>query len=85
MYSSPEFFGAMDKMLTACKKNNKIPGAFLFGTDRIGEFMQKGFNFLSVGNDLHHVLTSSAGHSKALEEISKKAGRPWTHLPTTLY
>jgi 4-hydroxy-2-oxoheptanedioate aldolase len=85
MYTSPEFFGAMDKMLAACRKHSKIPGAFLFGADRVGEFMQKGFNFLSVGNDLHHVLTQSGAYAKSLEEITKNAGRPWNHQPTKLF
>jgi hypothetical protein len=29
-------------------------------TARVGEFLDKGFSFISVGNDLHHTLTQAA-------------------------
>ena len=41
------------------RKNNVILGLFLFGTARVGEFLEKGFTFISIGNDLHHVLDAS--------------------------
>jgi hypothetical protein len=41
------------------KKNGVILGLFLFGTSRVGEFLDKGFTFISIGNDLHHVLTQA--------------------------
>ena len=41
----------------ASKANKKILGIFLFGTDRVAEFIEKGFAFFSIGNDLHHLLT----------------------------
>jgi len=85
MYFSKELNEATDKMLAACKKYNKLAGVFLFGTDRVAEFLGKGFTFISVGNDLHHVLTQSATHVKNLEEISKKADKPWTRHPTSLF
>jgi len=48
MYFSDELNNAIQKLLGACSKNNVIPGVFLFGTIRVGEFLDKGFNFLSV-------------------------------------
>jgi len=84
MYFSPELNEATTKMLNAIKKNNKIAGLFLFGTDRVAEFLQKGFTFISVGNDLHHVLTSATTHIKNLESISSKENKPWTHQPSNL-
>src|SRR6185437_7934310 len=63
MYTSPE--------LNAAKKNNIILGIFLFGTSRVGEFLEKGFVFQSVGNDLHHILTQAGANVKDVEGISK--------------
>src|SRR3954447_2724612 len=62
MYTSPELNDATEKLKAACKKNNLILGVFLFGTSRVGEFLEKGFPFFSVGNDLHHLLTQSAAY-----------------------
>jgi len=85
MYTSPELNEATQKMLTACAKHRVIPGLFLFGTTRVAEFLKKGFPFISVGNDLHHVLTQTSAHIGALEQISKETGKNWQHLPTTLF
>src|ERR1700683_342927 len=59
MYFSPAFVAATDKLRAAAKKNNVILGLFLFGTARVGEFLEKGFPFINLGNDLHHVLTQA--------------------------
>ena len=59
MYTSPELAAATDKLIAAAKKNNVILGLFLFGTARVGEFLEKGFPFISIGNDLHHILTQA--------------------------
>jgi len=85
MYSSTELNNATDKMLAACSKYKKIPGIFLFGTDRIAEFLKKGFVFNSVGNDLHHILTQTTAHVKSLETISANEQKPWKRQPTNLF
>src|SRR5437660_4195697 len=59
MYTSPELNAATQSLVNATKKNNIILGLFLFGTARVGEFLDKGFTFISIGNDLHHVLTQA--------------------------
>ena len=59
MYFSDELRDATDRLRAAAAKNSVILGLFLFGTDRVGEFLDKGFPFISVGNDLHHVLTQA--------------------------
>src|ERR687888_1586250 len=64
MYTSPELNAATEKLKAAAKKNNKILGIFLFGSARVGEFLEKGFVFQSLGNDLHHILTQSAAYVK---------------------
>src|SRR5256886_6692811 len=60
MYTSPELNDATEKLKAAARKNNVILGIFLFGTSRVGEFLDKGFPFMSLGNDLHHILTQSS-------------------------
>src|SRR3954454_1555246 len=70
MYTSPELGAATDKLAAAARKNNVILGVFLFGTARVGEFLDKGFSFISVGNDLHHILTQAGAYMKDLEQIT---------------
>ncbi len=62
-----------------------ILGLFLFGTDRVAEFLAKGFTFVSIGNDLHHMLTQAGTHVEALEGIAKDSGKDWTRRPTALF
>jgi hypothetical protein len=52
-------------------KNNIILGIFLFGTSRVGEFLEKGFRFISVGNDLHHILMQSGAYVNDIEKVAK--------------
>jgi 4-hydroxy-2-oxoheptanedioate aldolase len=84
MYTSPELQAATDKLVENARKNKVILGIFLFGTSRVGEFLEKGFTFISIGNDLHHVLTQSTTHVKDLESIAKEKGKPWSRRPTAL-
>ena len=77
MYTSPELNDATQKLIAACKKNNVVPGVFLFGTDRVKEFVDLGFPFVSIGNDLHHVLTQSTTHVNNLENITKDTKVAW--------
>ena len=50
---APELGAATDKLRRAAKRNNVTLGLFLFGTARVGEFLEKGFPFISIGNNLH--------------------------------
>jgi 4-hydroxy-2-oxoheptanedioate aldolase len=84
MYTSPELGGATDCLVENARKNNVNLGVFLFGTSRVGEFLEKGFTFISVGNDLHHVLTQSTAYVKDLETIAKDKGKTWARQPTAL-
>jgi 4-hydroxy-2-oxoheptanedioate aldolase len=85
MYTSDELFAATDKLRAAAKKNNVILGLFLFGTSRVGEFLEKGFPFISVGNDLHHVLTQAGAYVADVEAVSKEKGKAWTRRATALF
>lgn len=84
MYTSPELLAATNTLISEAQKNNVILGLFLFGTARVGEFLDKGFTFISIGNDLHHILTQAGAHVAALEGIGAEKGKPWTRRPTAL-
>ena len=84
MYTSPELQEATDKLRAAAKKNGIILGLFLFGTTRVAEFLAKDFTFISVGNDLHHILTQSSAYVKDVEAIAKDSGKQWVRRPTSL-
>jgi 4-hydroxy-2-oxoheptanedioate aldolase len=85
MYTSPELDAATKKLVEHARKNNVILGLFLFGTARVGEFLDKGFTFISVGNDLHHVLTQTGAYVADMETVSKEKGKPWKRRPTALF
>ena len=85
MYTSPELGAATDKLISEAHKNKVILGLFLFGTGRVGEFLDKGFTFISVGNDLHHVLTQAGAYVKDVEGIAREKGKSWSRRPTALF
>jgi 4-hydroxy-2-oxoheptanedioate aldolase len=85
MYTSPELDAATKSLIDNAKKNNIILGIFLFGTSRVGEFLEKGFTFISVGNDLHHVLTQAGAYVGDMEKISSEKGKSWKRRPTALF
>lgn len=85
MYTSPELQDATDKLINAAKANDIILGLFLFGTDRVGEFLDKDFRFISIGNDLHHILTQAGAYVNGLEKIAEESGAAWTRKPTNLF
>jgi 4-hydroxy-2-oxoheptanedioate aldolase len=84
MYTSPELQRATDTLIREATKNNVILGLFLFGTARVGEFLEKGFTFISVGNDLHHVLTQAGSYIKEMEGIAAGKGKSWSRRATAL-
>jgi 4-hydroxy-2-oxoheptanedioate aldolase len=85
MYTSPELDAATKKLIEHARKNNVILGLFLFGTSRVGEFLEKGFTFISIGNDLHHVLTQAGAYVADMENIAKGKGKSWTRRSTALF
>jgi 4-hydroxy-2-oxoheptanedioate aldolase len=84
MYTSPELGAATQKLVDEAGKNQVILGVFLFGTARVGEFLEKGFTFISIGNDLHHVLTQAGAYVKEMETIGEAKGKPWPRRPSSL-
>src|SRR5678816_2748180 len=86
MYTSPELQEATQRLVNAARTNNVVLGLFLFGTSRVAEFLEKGFRFVSIGNDLHHILTQAGAHVAALESIAKEKSKfGWTRRPTALF
>jgi 4-hydroxy-2-oxoheptanedioate aldolase len=81
MYTSKELGAATQSLMDAAGKNGVSLGVFLFGTSRVAEFLGKGFSFISIGNDLHHVLTQAGAHVKDIEGL---AGGKWSRRPTAL-
>ena len=84
MYTSPELNSATDKLVAEARKNGVILGVFLFGTARVAEFLNRGFTFISVGNDLHHVLTQAGAYVQAMEAITPERGAGWKRRPSAL-
>ena len=84
MYTSSELGEATNKLVAAARKHNIILGVFLFGTSRVAEFIDKGFRFLSVGNDLHHILTQAGAYVKDVESISPTGAKSWARRPSAL-
>jgi len=84
MYTSPELGAATDKLVAEARKNKVILGLFLFGTSRVGEFLDKGFTFISLGNDLHHVLTQSGAYMKDVASTAKEKSKHWQPRPSAL-
>lgn len=84
MYTSPELQAATEKLVAEARKNDVILGVFLFGTARVGEFLDRGFTFISVGNDLHHVLTQAGAYVKDLESIASGQRKTWARAATSL-
>ena len=84
MYTSTELNEATQTLVREAKKNGVILGLFLFGTSRVGEFLEKGFTFISIGNDLHHVLTQASAYVKDIEGIAKDKGKKWDRRASAL-
>ncbi len=84
MYTSPELNDATNTLIAAARRHNIILGIFLFGTSRVAEFLEKGFRFVSVGNDLHHVLTQAGAYVKDVEGLGGKGGATWARRPSAL-
>ena len=84
MYTSPELNDATNKLIEHAQKNNVALGVFLFGTSRVGEFLGKGFTLISLGNDLHHILTQSSAYVQQVESIAKDVNKNWVRRPSAL-
>lgn len=84
MYTSPELKDATQKLIAAARARNVALGVFLFGTSRVAEFLDLGFTFISIGNDLHHVLTQAGAYVGQLESIARDRSQTWSRRSTAL-
>ena len=62
MYTSPELDAATKKPGRARPQEQRDPRPLPVRHSRVGEFLEKGFTFISIGNDLHHVLTQAGAY-----------------------
>src|SRR3981081_4448444 len=85
MYTSPELGAATDKLIEHARKNKIILGIFLFGSARVGEFLEKGFSFFSLGVERHHRLTQTGAFVNDIEKLSKEKGKVWKRRTTALF
>src|ERR1700683_3651117 len=85
MYTSPELGAATQKLVEQARKTKVLLGLFLFGTARVGEFLETGFTLISVGNDLHHLLTQAGAYVNDVEKTSAEKGKPWKRRTTALF
>src|SRR5260370_19196622 len=56
MYTSPELGAATQELIEHARKNNTTLGIFLFGTSRVGEFLENGSTFLTLPTPPPHFL-----------------------------
>jgi 4-hydroxy-2-oxoheptanedioate aldolase len=84
MYTSPELNAATESLVKNARANNVVLGVFLFGTSRVAEFLERGFTFISIGNDLHHILTQAGAYVKDIEAIAESRANRWSRAATAL-
>ncbi|MFW6048308.1 MAG: HpcH/HpaI aldolase family protein [Candidatus Natronoplasma sp.] len=65
-YDHPKFKEAIDKVLTACEKEDITPGAFATDVDQMKKQIEKGFRFVSIGLDYSVLLDA---YSKILNTL----------------
>lgn len=80
---SEEMEAAISKVVAAAKANNLILGGFTFGTD-VQYFLNKGFRFLSIGNDLSNLVAKFQQNADELREQAKTAGLEWNGRDSNL-
>ena len=65
---SHEFEAALDKILAAAKKANKITGLYCANAERALSAAKRGFRFLAVGSDLGFLRAGIAEQMNALKK-----------------
>lgn len=84
MYFCPEYYEAIDRILAACHENNKIPGIFLFGTEEVQAYLERGFRWVAVGNDLHSLLSGMTNTCAGIRKSVQGAGLQWEENSSNL-
>lgn len=62
---------ARARVLKACLKNNKIPGIFAYSLDLAKQYIQEGFKFIAIGNEIKLLQESLYRYSNEIESIKR--------------
>jgi 4-hydroxy-2-oxoheptanedioate aldolase len=84
MHTCPELEAAMNKLSKCAKAKDILLGMFRFGTDHVTEFMDKDFNFILFGNDVHYCLAQNFAHKEALVVAATYRFHEWTSWQCSL-
>jgi len=71
-------------LIEQARKNNVISEFSIRNVAR-RRVPRQGIHFISVGNDLHHVLTQTGAYVNDIENVSKEKGKAWKRRPTALF
>lgn len=77
MFFSPEFFGALDKVDAAARKNNVSMGIFLANTARVEEFLKRGYRFIALGSDVPLAMEFATQQMGDVAKATKKLNLTW--------
>jgi len=70
-FSDPTYLGALDAVVTACRRHGKSPGILLYDHAAFRPHLERGFRFVGVGSESHFV---AAGAKAALAAARAAAG-----------
>lgn len=75
MLHSPELTAVVDKMAAAAARHPHVSlGVYLTGPQRVKEFMDKGFRFITLGNDVD--CFQSAANERRKKALEITGGKP---------
>lgn len=83
-FQQKEMVEAMNEIVGLCKKHDKIPGTFMFGTGELETHLEQGFKFIALGNENHHVLNSATQFLNESVKQAKSTGHEWRPLKNNL-
>jgi len=58
--------------LSPSRKKQRHPRAYFSSAPRVSRVSRQRFTFISIGNDLHHVLTQAGEYVNNVEGIAKQ-------------
>jgi len=61
---------ARQKVVAACRKYNKIPGIYAHSIDVINQYIEEGFTFIAIGNEIKFI---SQGLADSLNKIGLRS------------
>lgn len=70
----PELVRAMDTIRDACLEHGKIAGTYVFDANDTGDWVRKGYHFLTVGSTNGFVWEGSRAQVAQVQEVRKELG-----------